>query len=174
MKHLLRTVPYVALFGALTASLGGAQGVSKGKSEPPSQGAATADGRKAAKPVTPVVGSKLRKELLDSIRPGIEAELGVKIRFKVDRLSVLNGWAFVSGVLLDFKDRPINLNQTKLKDEAEYMDGPSIYALTRFNIKQKRWVRVTHVIGPTDVAWSDWHVRFKCPKEILGIPALLN
>ncbi len=166
MKHLLRTLAYVALFGALTASVGTAQAGSKG--------ASSGQAKKTPKPTTPAPGSKLRKELLDTLRPGVETELGAKVRFKVDRLSVLNGWAFLSGVLLDLKDQPIDLKKTKLKEDAQYMDGPSIYGLLKLNASKKKWVRVTHVIGPTDVAWSDWHVRFKCPKEILGIPALLD
>jgi hypothetical protein len=130
--------------------------------------------KKGSKTTTPAVGSKLRKEILDSLRPKIESALGVKVRYKVDRLSVLNGWAFLAGVLLDSKDRPIDLRKTRLKEDAEYMDGPSIYGLAKIDPKSKKWVHVTHVVGPTDVAWSDWHVRFKCPKEILGIPALLD
>ncbi len=154
MKTLLRAMTCVAVIGV--ASLAATQGSAK----------------KPAKPTTPEPGSKLRKAVLDSLRPSIEEELKVRVRFKIDRLSVLDGWAFVSGVLLDTKDRPIDLKKTRLREEAEYMDGPSIYALTRYNPTKKKWLEVTHVIGPTDVAWSDWHVRFKCPKAILGIPAL--
>ena len=156
MTTMLRSLTCLAVL--LAVNIGAAQGKSK----------------KPAKPTTPAIGSKARKEILESIRPKIETGLGVKVRFKVDRLSVLNGWAFLAGVLLDGKDRPINLAKTLLKEDAEYMDGPSIYALAKVDPKTKKWIHVTHVVGPTDVAWSDWHVRFKCPKEILGIPALLG
>lgn len=166
MTKMLRTVAWLTVL--LTVALAPAQNASK-KQDSKKQVA-----QKQVKPTTPATGTKLRKEILDSLRPPIENGLGVKVRFKVDRLSVLNGWAFLSGVLLDSKDRPIDLAKTRLKEEAEMMDGPSIYGLARFDAKKKKWVHVTHSIGPTDVAWSDWHVRFKCPKEILGIPNLLN
>ncbi|HRJ25938.1 MAG TPA: hypothetical protein PLO61_00335 [Fimbriimonadaceae bacterium] len=118
---------------------------------------------------TPAPGSKLRVELMNTLRKPVESQLGVKVKFKVDRLRVSEPWAFLAGDCQDSKGRPIDLRKTRLKAEAEWMDGPSVYALF-WKDSKKKWTVKTFVLGPTDVAWSDWPERFGCPRELLGLP----
>ncbi len=59
---------------------------------------------------TPAPGSKLRKAILDGLRPSIEKDLKQKVIFKVGTIRVYKGWAFLhvhpiqpSGKSIDFR-----------------------------------------------------------------------
>ena len=43
----------------------------------------------------PAPGSKVRKAVLDGLRPSIEKDLKQKVIFKVETIRVYKGWAFV-------------------------------------------------------------------------------
>ncbi len=116
---------------------------------------------------TPAAGTKLRAAILDTLRKPIEKDLGVKVKFRVDIMRLKEPWVFVGGLLLDQKNKEIDLLKTKLKKDAEYMDGPSYYALLKRGAKNT-WKTTAFVIGPTDVAFDDWDTRYGCPRVILG------
>ncbi|MCU0315456.1 MAG: hypothetical protein MUC92_02560 [Fimbriimonadaceae bacterium] len=128
----------------------------------------------AQKVVEPAVGTPLRKAVLDGLRPTVEKELKQKVVFKVDKLRVLGDWAFYSGKVLQPNGKDIDWKKTSYKEQFESgMFDDWICALLKRD-RNGKWVRVTHVIGATDVTWADWHERFKCPKAVLPFPENLE
>ena len=121
----------------------------------------------AQKPYKYAVGtsSPLRKTLLNAVRPTIEKDLGVKVKFEVRRLHADATWAFLDGVALGPDGKPIDLKKTRLRD-VEPLDGPTVFALLRK--RNGRWRIVTHSIGPTDVVWGGWDEEFGVPSAVLG------
>eukprot|EP00873_Tetraselmis_striata_P005792 jgi/Tetstr1/426056/TSEL_001611.t1 len=76
----------------------------------------------AEKPYEPARGTQERKDLMNAIRP------------------------------LRPGGKPIDLSATALREQADYMDGITTYAL--LVRAYGRWNIVDYAIGPTDVFWS--------------------
>lgn len=124
-----------------------------------------------AKVEKPAAGSKLRKAVLDALRPSIEKDLKQKVIFKVETIRVYDGWAFVKAQPLTPKSKPIDFKKTHHKQRIEdgVFDGDVIYALLK--LKSKVWKVADFVIGPTDVYWSNWTgPPYSAPKEVLPPP----
>ncbi|MNW16592.1 hypothetical protein D3C71_2154900 [compost metagenome] len=47
------------------------------------------------------------------------------------------------------------------------MDGQTVFALVSF--QNGRWNLVDHVVGPTDVAYAGWSLRYGVPAALLGL-----
>ena len=115
----------------------------------------------------PAPGSKLRKAVLDGLRPSIEKDLKQKVIFKVDEIRVYQGWAFLHVHPLQPNGKPIDFKKTKYaEDLAEGMfDGDSTYAILRQS--GNKWVVKAFSIGPTDVVWIGWmDPPIKAPKKV--------
>ncbi len=115
----------------------------------------------------PAPGSKLRKQIIDGLRPSIEKDLKQKVIFKVDEIRVYKDWAFLHVHPLQPNSKPIDFAKTKYKQGLEEgsFDGSSTYALLKFN--GKKWLVKEFVIGPTDVAWINWmDAPHKAPKAL--------
>ena len=113
----------------------------------------------------------LRKPLLDALRPRIEADLKQKVLFRVTKLRVLGNFAFAECEPRTPADKPIDFKKTRYKTEIEQgvFDGAATFALLKKI--NGRWKAVAHVIGPTDVAWSDWAgPPHNAPRTLLGLP----
>lgn len=116
------------------------------------------------------VGDPLRRPLLDALRPSIEAELAQPVQFVVTTLRVQGNWAFAVVAPQQPNGRPIDFSRTQYA-EAEregFWDGPTTYALLRR--QGQTWHVTEFVMGPTDVAWSDWPERFGAPAGLMGLP----
>ena len=102
----------------------------------------------------------LRKELLNSLRPYVENDLGVDVQFVVDTLQVEDGYAFLAGSVQHKDGSPIDFSQTPYADaEAEGMfDGPSIRAL--LSKQGDDWQAEIFSIGATDVVEAGWPDEF--------------
>lgn len=125
----------------------------------------------AQRPTTPPPGSPLRKAILDALRRPVEKELRPPIVFQVRTLRVLPGWAFVSAEPQRPEGKPVDFRKIPMYRELidqQIFDGPSLYALLQQ--VRGRWKYITHVIGPTDVAWADWDERFGAPRALLPLP----
>lgn len=115
----------------------------------------------------PAAGSKLRKQILDGLRPSIEKDLKQKVIFKVEEMRVYDGWAFLHVHPLQPNSKPIDFLKTKYKERMNEgtFDGSSTYALLKFN--GKKWITKDFVIGPTDVYWIAWmDAPYKAPKAL--------
>ncbi len=120
------------------------------------------------------VGAKhpLRKTLLDALRPRIEADLKQVVIFRVRTLRILGSFAFVVCEPRTPTDKPIDFKKTHYKTaiEQEAFDGAITYALLKKT--EGKWKAIEHVIGPTDVAWSNWAgPPYHVPTALLGLPA---
>ncbi len=99
----------------------------------------------------PARGSAERSNVLNAVRPMVEARLNPPVEFIVDWLRIGGQWAFVSLAPQRPGGGAIDLRRTTFAGEADYMDGVQTYALLRY--QYNRWNLVDFVIGPTDVFW---------------------
>lgn len=114
----------------------------------------------------PERGSAERADILNSIRPAIEAQLGGDVEFVIEDLRVSDGWAFVIADPQRPGGQKIDIYDTSFAQDAEFMDGLRVYALSRE--KNGRWYHIDNVIGPTDVAFEPWPQFYGAPREIFG------
>lgn len=115
---------------------------------------------------TPGRGDPDRKAILNAVRPRIEDETNGPVEFVVRVLNVLDNWAFA---VLDPQrpgGRPIRIQDTVYADDAEFMDGLTVYALIQR--RNGRWRLVESVTGPTDVAYEPWPDWYGAPRAIFG------
>ncbi|TDU81267.1 hypothetical protein EI77_00570 [Prosthecobacter fusiformis] len=116
----------------------------------------------AASPYTPKPGDPERKAIVDALRIPVQAELKREAIFKIDRLKVLQGWAFLGGVPLkpdgSEMDYRGTIHEEAIREGA--FDG-GIFALLQ---KQNgKWITVRYIIGATDVPYVDWPQEFGAP-----------
>jgi len=115
-----------------------------------------------AAPYEPARGSAERAAILDALRPAVEGQLRPPVEFTVSRLRVEDGWAFAEVEPQRPGGRAIDAAALRL--DTEIMDGLTTWAL----LKKQRggWTLVEWIIGPTDVAWSDWPAMHGTPRGI--------
>ncbi|MCW0220314.1 MAG: hypothetical protein OJI67_18450 [Prosthecobacter sp.] len=119
----------------------------------------------AAEPWTPKPGSPERKAIADALRIPVKAELKKDVIFKIDRLKVQDGWAFLAGVPLKSDGSEMDYRGTihmEAINEGAFDGG--IFALLRESKGQ--WVTVRYIIGATDVPYVDWPQEFGAPAVI--------
>jgi hypothetical protein len=117
----------------------------------------------------PVAGSDERRAILGGLRPAIQGDLGQKLIFVVDALSVSRDFAFVIATPRGPSGAMIDYSKTRYAQELRdgVLDGGNnaqVIALLRY--RNGVWKVLTFVIGPTDVAYADWWSRFNAPKSI--------
>ena len=102
---------------------------------------------------TLVPGDPDRRALLDLLRPVLEQELRGPVEFRVVEARAVSGW----GMVKVEPQRPgggrIAMRETVFAD-APFMDGLTTDAL--FRRRGERWYLITHVVGPSDAAASNW------------------
>lgn len=98
-------------------------------------------------------GDPDRKILLDLLRPVLELELRGPVEFRVGAARTLKGWGLVHVEPRRPGGGRIDLGETVFADEP-FMDGLTTDAL--FRRQGSRWHLITHVVGPTDAAASNW------------------
>lgn len=98
-------------------------------------------------------GDPERKMLLDLLRPVLELELRGPIEFHVGTARTLKGWGLVHVEPRRPGGGRIDLRETVFAEEP-FMDGTTTDAL--FRRQGGRWHLITHVVGPTDAAASNW------------------
>jgi len=99
----------------------------------------------------PSRGTAERTEILNAVRPMLEARVGPPVEFVVNWMRSGSGWAFVQLNPQRPGGGSIDLYQTTFAGQAEYMDGITTYALLRY--QYNRWNLIDFVVGPTDVFW---------------------
>jgi hypothetical protein len=100
----------------------------------------------------PARGTAERKDILNTVRPMMEARVGPPVEFVVDWIRAGNSWAFVQLSPQRPGGSPIDLNRTTYAMNADYMDGLTTFALLRYQFN--RWNMIDFVVGPTDVFWQ--------------------
>jgi len=115
----------------------------------------------------PAKGSSERAAILDALRPAVEAEMRGSVEFVVTTMRATPNWAFVQVEPQRPGGGAIDLAQTGFRDDADMMDGSTVFALVSF--QGGRWNLVDHVVGPTDVAYAGWSERYGVPARLLGL-----
>ena len=122
----------------------------------------------AQKPTNLPANHPLRKPILDGLRVLVEKDIKQKVTFRVATLRILGDFAFIKCEPRTPADKPIDFKKTRYKSDIEqgFWDGPTCWGLVR-KLKGK-WTGIVQVIGPTDVAWSDWTEKpYNAPKALL-------
>ncbi len=123
-----------------------------------------------AQPVTsPDRSNPLRTEVLDALRPTIQAETGGPVSFVVGTINVMGEWAYVGATPVRRDGRPIDWRATKFKQDFED-DVFSGLVLALLRRDAKGWAVVDFVIGPTDVYWLNWVEKYKLPEALFAAP----
>lgn len=123
-----------------------------------------------AQPVTALDRSHpLRTQLLDALRPTIQAETGGPVSFVVNTINVMGEWAYVGATPVRRNGSPIDWRATKFKQAVEDdMFSGLVMALLRRD--GKSWTVVDFVVGPTDVYWYEWVEKYKLPETMFAGP----
>lgn len=108
----------------------------------------------AAEPVRDLPpGDPHRRAILDVLRPALELEMRGPVEFRVSFARTLRDWGLVRVTPQRPGGSRIDMRETVFAD-APFMDGLTTDALVQQ--RAGRWYLITHVVGPTDAASSDW------------------
>ncbi|MBO9664707.1 hypothetical protein [Dokdonella sp.] len=121
-------------------------------------------------PRTPATTSAEGRAILHSALVELAAGLGKPAQLDVKSLRVSGEWAFVYASIQGAGGRPIDYQGTPFAEEAEAGLKSHVYAgLLRGS--GEHWTLVASVVGPTDVAWTDWARQYSAPAAIFELPA---
>jgi hypothetical protein len=113
--------------------------------------------------VQPQRGSRLRAELLDTVRPRFEQETGGPVEFVVRHLNVIGEWAYGEVSTQRPGGKKIDWSRTAYaEDLAAGMFDPeaSDFLLRRGT---SGWMIVEVAMGATDVVWESWRLDHGLP-----------
>ena len=117
---------------------------------------------------SPPRGDPLRKELLDTIRPRVEADLGRQVLFVVSFINVEGNWAFLAVTPVNRDGSKIDVSTTHYAKDADFMDGLTNYAALKY--ANGRWNEIDWVVGPTDVAYEPWPQKYGFSRALIEAP----
>jgi hypothetical protein len=122
-------------------------------------------GKAAAQVTTPAPGTPLRAQILDAVRPMVEAEVGKPVQFVVRDMRVLGEWAFVNlapqrpgGGAIEYV-----YSRYQAAVDAGVFDN-DVVALMRNT--PRGWLVYQYALGATDVAWMGWWTYYPVPEEV--------
>ena len=116
---------------------------------------------------TPAVGSSERRDILAAARVPVEQELGQPVRFRIDRLRVVDGWAFLDATPEDLHGQPLDYSATPYAEAQRLgMFDDGFVALLRS--RAGAWTPVVYVIGATDVPWVAWADDHGAPQALFA------
>ncbi len=119
----------------------------------------------AAQVTTPARGTALRAEILDAVRPRVEAEVGAPVEFVVQEMRVLGPWAFVYLHPQRPGGAPIDWSRTRYSEawqEGMFDDGVSAL----LHRSGGTWLVDAYDLGATDVVWVPWADDYGAPAEL--------
>ena len=108
------------------------------------------------------------KSPADAVIAGIQAELEMEIRLKIETQRQNHQWAFLTGIPLSTTGNYIDYSQTKFASDVRegYFDD-GFAALTQKNQKSGNWKLVTLSLGATDAPFVDWPEQYGVPKSLI-------
>ena len=114
---------------------------------------------------TPARGSAERKAILNALRVPVQRNVHQSVEFRILRLRVQSGWAFVEAEPQRPGGGKINYRGTRYWPAVQAgAFGGLVHGLLR---KQGgRWRVVTYVVGASDVVYSPWARRYGAPRAI--------
>jgi hypothetical protein len=125
-------------------------------------------GAQAQDTTTPKQGSPERKAIVDALRVPIQKRLKQKVIFKIDRLKLKEGFAFIAAQPLQPDGKQINYRGTPYQEaiEAGAFDDTVMALLKK---QGKKWKVLIYVHGATDVPYVDWPEKYKAPPAIFKV-----
>lgn len=118
--------------------------------------------------VEPPPGSPDRAAVLAALRARVEIDLDTPIGFRVSRIDVSRGWAYVSAIPTRGR-RDLDWASTKFaRTFADDMMSNMVLAL--LTDRGGRWMVVEYALGPTDATWEEWIGRYRLPRSLF-VPA---
>ena len=111
----------------------------------------------------------LRKILIDTIRPAVQADLGgIPVQFVIDVLQVDGRWAYLAGSVQNTDGSPIDFGATHYAEAQDHgaFDGPAVKALMQKS--GNCWTLTTFNIGATDVIEGGWPAEFGVPCSVVN------
>ena len=109
------------------------------------------------------LGSRLRVDVLNAIRPVFEKETAGPIEFVVKRLTIYEPWAYGKVIMQRPGGDPINWKKTDYAEDLAagmFDPGESFFLLRRVG---RGWDVIHYAAGPTDVIWDGWRSEFNLP-----------
>lgn len=110
-----------------------------------------------------------RDHVVATVLPKLESELGKPVKLDVKTLNIADGWAMIDGKILDMNGQLVDYAGTKYARE---IAGPKSKRYDGL-LKQTdgKWSIVESAIGPTDVRWAGWKVKYpEAPAQIFDVP----
>jgi hypothetical protein len=108
----------------------------------------------------PLRGSASRAEILRSLRTRVARDIGPPVEFKIERINVENGWAFVSATPQRTGGAKVDWSRTRFAD-AFAADAMSDGILALLRLERGQWRIIEYALGPTDVAWEEWIPKYR-------------
>ena len=112
----------------------------------------------------PPPGSPERAAVLAALRSRVEIDLDTPIGFRVSRIDVSRGWAYVSAVPTRGRQ---DLDWATTRFAADFAaDMMSNMVLALLTDRGGRWMVVEYALGPTDATWEEWIGRYRLPRSL--------
>jgi hypothetical protein len=116
------------------------------------------------RPFTPRRGTAMRAAIMDALRAPVQRRIGRRVIFKVSKLRVYRGWAFIEAEPRAPSGAAMNWRGTRYEEAwRSGAFGGLVHGLLRY---QGRWRVVTMVIGASDVPYVGWWRQYGAPRTI--------
>jgi len=114
----------------------------------------------------PAVGSAERDAILAAFRVPVAKDLGQPVVFKVTRLNVENGFAFVMGTPMKSDGSQIDFSKTKYAAGAAGGEFDAAGTLALLKFENGKWVVLDYAVGATDFPAQTWAKDAGAPQAI--------
>jgi hypothetical protein len=110
-------------------------------------------------------------DLLAAAVPVVSATIGTPVGLAPSTVNIQNDWAWLVVQPQTPTGGEIDWSTTAFAEDAALgvLDGGGT---TYILLKRENgaWRVLDHVVGPTDVAWINWHTQYGAPPELMGLP----
>ena len=108
---------------------------------------------------------RLRRDLLETARARMRAELGLPLVFEVDTLRTGQGWAFLMAIPRAIDGTTFDWSRTPYARDWQ-ADAMSDLVMVLMHYDGAGWRVVDDIVGPTDVYWITWMQDLSLPAEL--------
>lgn len=115
-----------------------------------------------SRPYTPPPGDPERQAIMDALRTPVERDLRKRVLFKVDRLKVQEGWAFMRGTPLRPDGRAMDYHDTPYQQAID-ADSFEDWICALLYWRNGQWQVAQYMIGATDKTYEGWDRQFGAP-----------
>jgi hypothetical protein len=85
-----------------------------------------------------------------------------------DTVKLAGTWAFVVGQMQTAQGKPIDYTGTRWEQAAKEGGVSRLVVVLLRRSQDGGWRTVDHLVGPTDVAWSDWATKHGAPAALFS------